>query len=178
MQRVGTHKVTNETINGLTKELRLASTTAQQIGTARPKLHGAQNARGCRLWLPASQALAQHTCTEHPLWARRGARVTRAGVARVGSQGYPSSLEEARRDSQTSLLSRILGSRWHFKVQGWASQTAGSPPPQDLGRGRVRPPENLSQNPEDRAPPPTPASSPASKRNSPEATDAVTEGKP
>lgn len=147
---------------------------AQQTGTARPKLQGAQEAWGCWLGLPALHALGQHTCTEHPLWAWHGARVTRAGVPRVGSQRYPSGLEEARRASQTSLLSRILGSGWHFKVKGGAPPPASSPPPRDLGRGRVSAPGSLSQNPKDPAPPPIPAPSPAKKRNSPEATDAVT----
>ena len=75
----------------LTKELRLASTMTQQTGTARPKDHGAQDAWGCEV-----------TCTRSthvyraPTVSQAQRRVTTAGVPRAGSQGYPSSLEEAR----------------------------------------------------------------------------------
>lgn len=64
---------------------------------------------GCWLWLPASHVLGQHTCTEHPLWARRGAKVTTAGVPRRGSRAFPRSLQGARGASHTSLVRRNWG---------------------------------------------------------------------
>lgn len=102
---------------------------------------------GCWLWLPASHALGQHTCTEHPLWARRGARVTTAGVPRIGSLGFPRSLQGARRAAHTSLVGRNLGSRWHFKVKAWVPQLADSPPPQNLRKGQVSPREATTRIP-------------------------------
>lgn len=142
---------------------------AQQAGSARPKLHRAQDAWDGGLCLPATHALGQHTCTEHPLWARRA-----PGRPRGGPQGRVSGWpQQPRREEGLPEFT----AKQNDTSKSKAELPQGHAPPRDLGRGRVSPPGSLSQNPEDPAPPLTAPPSPEAKRNSPEAADAVTAGK-
>lgn len=84
-----------------------------------------------------------NTCIEHPLCARRGARVTREGVPSAEAQGDPSSLREESLPEFTAKQNDTSKSK--------AELPQGKAPPRDLGRGRVSPPGSLSQNPEDPA---------------------------
>lgn len=118
---------------------------AQQAGSGRQKLHRAQDAWDGGLCLPASHALGQHTSIDHPLWARRGARVTTEGVPSVEAQGHPSSLREEGLPEFTAKQDDTSKSK--------AELPQGNAPPRDLGRGRVNPPGSLRQNPEAPAPP-------------------------
>lgn len=65
-----------------------------------------------------------------------------------------------------------------LQSQSLSPATRGQSTTTGFEEGAGQPSESLSQNPEDTAPAPTPAPSPAEKRNSPEATDAITTGKP
>lgn len=177
MPRVGTHRL-NEWINqgpyqGTPSGVNYCTTNKYREAKA-------AQSPGC----PGLLALAASVTGTRSTHVYREPTVSQAkrkgdhgGVPRVGSQGYPRSLEEAERASQMSLLSRILGSRWHFKVKDWVLQPS-SRLPAGFGEGVTSPPGSLSQNPEDPASPVTPHPSPATKRNSPEAADAVTVGKP
>lgn len=65
-----------------------------------------------------------------------------------------------------------------LQSQSLSPATRGQSTTTEFEEGAGQPSGSHDQNPEDPAPPLTPAPNPAQKRNSPEATDAVTTGKP